>query len=84
MPDGKEAKIHKDGKTLKIVLRCDNKDAKFIKMEANPLPTSPQRVDEAESINTDFTKLCVHLEDVKDVKISIECMIDGKSPAFLV
>lgn len=65
--NGNEAVLQKDGKYLKAKL-LSPAGATFKKMSASPLPSSPKK---EQSANEGISKLAVHLENVKDITISV-------------
>ena len=69
--DGKSAILTQDGKKIQLNLISD-KHLCFEARKAEPLPTSPQRTDPAESDNSKFKKLVVHAEGVKEINMAVE------------
>lgn len=68
--DGKKAYLTRNGKSITAEISSSNvPDTRFSVMEAKPLPTSP--VSEGQNDNEDVRKLTIHLENVKELCLSV-------------
>ena len=68
--DGRSAIITKEGQRMWAGIVSPNADAKFVKMAAVPLPTSPKG-NAAEYGRDQFSKLAVHLSGVTEYKMAV-------------
>lgn len=68
-PDGKSAILSQNGKQLSAVITSDQ-DARFTIMDAQKLPTSPEK-HPLENSNSGIRKLAIHLENVQNVDLAV-------------
>lgn len=78
-PDGQWAMLNSNGKRLWARILSPSQ-AKFVVMDAVPLPTSPNP--EGQNSNAGIRKLAIHLEDVQDLRLAVLMvpLREGESP----
>lgn len=67
--DGKSAVLTQDGRKLGVYLKSTNPDLKFEAMKAEPLPTSPNIIGQAN--NDAYRKLVIHGKDITECEIAV-------------